>query len=56
MKLPAAPINRDLRQAAEYQAELRRSQAVFALTSFAVVRLAIYPCNKLQGIPAKPNK
>jgi len=35
---------------------LRRSQPVFALTSFAVVRFAIHPCNKLQGILAKPNK
>jgi hypothetical protein len=39
-----------------YQAELRHSQPGFALSSFAVVRLAIHPCGKPQGILAKPNK
>ena len=43
-------------QAAGDPAELRRSQPVFALTSFAVVVLAIHPCNKLLGILAKPNE
>jgi hypothetical protein len=56
MKLPTAPINRDLRQAVGYQAELRHSQPGFALLSFAVVRIAIHPCGKSQGILAKPNK
>ena len=48
MMIPAAPqdgISAALRQAEEYHAELRRSQPVFALTSFAVVRLAIHPRN-----------
>jgi hypothetical protein len=39
-----------------YQAELRHNQPGFALLSFAVVRLAIHPCGKPQGILAKPNK
>jgi len=66
MKLPAAPHRkRHLRQAGSplrsdklrgIKAKLRRSQPGFALTSFAVVRLAIHPCNKLQGILAKMNK
>ena len=38
------------------KAELRRSQPVFALTSFDAVRPAIHPCSKLQGILAKANK
>jgi hypothetical protein len=38
MKLPTAPINRDLRQAVGYQAELRHSQPAFALTSFRLRR------------------
>jgi hypothetical protein len=37
-------------------AKLRRSRHVFALRSFAAVRLAIHPCSKLQGILAKTNK
>ncbi len=38
------------------RAKLRRSQPVFALSSFAAVRLAIHPCSKLHGILAKANK
>ena len=38
------------------KAELRRSRPDFALKSYAAVRPAIDPCNKLQGILAKPNK
>ena len=42
-------------RAAEYPAKLGRSQPVFALTSFTVVRLAIHPYKKWQGILAKTN-
>jgi hypothetical protein len=56
MKLPTAPINRDLRQAVGYQAGLRHSQPGFALSSFAVVCIAIHPCGKSQGILANTNK
>jgi hypothetical protein len=38
------------------KAELRHSQPGFAVKSFAVVRPAIHPCSKLQGILAKANK
>ncbi len=38
------------------KAELRRSQPVFALTSFDAVRPAIHSCSKLQDILAKANK
>jgi len=47
MKLPTAPMSgiyASLRQAAGYQAELRHSQPGVALTSFAVIHLAIHPC------------
>jgi hypothetical protein len=48
MKVPAASCG--------VSSGITASQPVFALTRFAVVRLTIHPCNKLQGIPAKPNK
>ena len=61
MKLDVGDVHKYINEAPRsklrgIKAKLWRSQPGFALTSFAMVRLAIHPYNKLQGILAKTNK